>query len=140
MSASSISGQICSASATQSRQAGARARGGARDLQVENRIVGSGVHGEPRSGMEQPLEGLHRDDRDAPLLRVIVGVIVRCLWRAPAVARAFTGFLESATASRLGGEHRPSSWAADVATKLSRIIRSCDILYGYGIETMSIQN
>ena len=55
---------------------------------------------EPRSGVEQALEGLHRADRDVLLLRVIVVVvIVRCLWRAPAVARAFTGLLESATAS-----------------------------------------
>ncbi len=49
--------------------------------------------------MEHPLEGLHRAVRDALILRVIVVVIVRCLWRATAVARAFTGFLESATAS-----------------------------------------
>ncbi len=54
---------------------------------------------EPRSGVEQALEGLHRADRDVLLLLVIVVVIVRGLWRAPAVARAFTGFLESATAS-----------------------------------------
>jgi hypothetical protein len=51
--------------------------------------------------VKQALEGFHRVVRDAPLLLllVIVVVIVRGLWRAPAVARAFTGFLESATAS-----------------------------------------
>ena len=50
--------KLCSTSATQSWHAAARARGGARDLQVEKRMLIAGV--QPRSVLDKLLEGSHR--------------------------------------------------------------------------------
>ena len=89
---------ICSTSATQSRHAAARARGGARDLQEEKRMLIAGV--KPRSGLDLRLEGSHRHVCLQGLVYIPV-VLLQCERSARGISRG--GQARQAGARARGG-------------------------------------